>query len=180
MMTDFIEALSKAYETLLRALAILACALLFLMMCLVCADILLRNAHILPGVYGLPWTDEVSESSLYLIALLAAPWLLRREQHIRVDILLQVLPQRLARYGEWLVDVLALICCLTVTYYGARTTIASYQAGYMTMKTLTTPEWWHLSVIPAAFFLLSCEMLFRMRRLYLSRGRTRTSSMIVR
>ena len=33
---------------------------------------------------------------LYLITMCVAPWLLRQGQHIRVDILLQALPPRLA------------------------------------------------------------------------------------
>ncbi len=175
-MQDAIERLSGAYGMLLRALASIACAFLFLAMGLICADILLRNVHLLPGVYGLPWSDEASESSLYLVTLLAAPWLLRQGQHIRVDIVLQALPPKLAWYAEWLVDVLALSCCVTIARYGLTTTIASYQAGSMTMKTVTTPEWWHLSAIPIAFALLSLEMLFRMRRLYLGRREMRAAS----
>ena len=37
----------------------------------------------------------------------------------------------------------------------------------MSIKTLVTPEWWLLSVLPVAFLALSLEMLFRMRRLAL-------------
>ena len=48
------------------------------------------------GFGGLPWSNEVSEYILYLVTLLSAPWLLRRGQHIRVDILLRALPARLA------------------------------------------------------------------------------------
>jgi hypothetical protein len=37
----------------------------------------------------------------------------------------------------------------------------------MSIRTLVTPEWWLLSVLPLAFLALAIEMLFRMRRLYL-------------
>ena len=50
----------------------------------------LRNA----GLGGIPWSSEVSEDILYLMTLLAAPWLLRQGQHIRVDILLRAVPPR--------------------------------------------------------------------------------------
>jgi TRAP-type transport system small permease protein len=38
----------------------------------------------------------------------------------------------------------------------------------MSIKTLITPEWWLLSVLPVAFLALTLEMLFRMRRLWLA------------
>ena len=48
----------------------------------------------MPGLpRGLAWSNEISELMLYLITLLAAPWLLREGQHIRVDIVLRALPR---------------------------------------------------------------------------------------
>jgi TRAP-type C4-dicarboxylate transport system permease small subunit len=57
-------------------------------------------------------------------------------------------------------------CCAVIAYYGARAALASWQAGSMSIKTLITPEWWLLSVLPIAFACLTLEMLFRMRRLW--------------
>ncbi|HVQ61541.1 MAG TPA: TRAP transporter small permease, partial [Burkholderiales bacterium] len=132
-----------------------------------CTDVLLRNVRIIPGVAGLEWSNEISEAMLYLITMLTAPWLLRRGQHIRVDIVLRAVPNRLGWIFEWAVDFLGLTCCLLITWYGARAALASFQAGSVSIKTLITPEWWLLSVLPVAFLALSLEMLFRMRRLAL-------------
>jgi TRAP-type C4-dicarboxylate transport system permease small subunit len=66
---------------------------------------------------------------------------------------------------EWAVDILGLGCSLFMAYYGARAALASFNAGSVSIKTLVTPEWWLLSVLPVAFLALSIEMLFRMRRL---------------
>jgi hypothetical protein len=54
-----------------------------------------------------------------------------------------------------------------IAWYGARAALASWQAGSMSIKTLITPEWWLLCVLPLAFLALTLEMFFRMRRLYL-------------
>jgi len=88
-------------------------------------------------------------------------------QHIRVDIVLRAVPKPLGWAFEWLVDALAMGCCALIAYYGARAALASWQAGSMSIKTLITPEWWLLCVLPVAFLALTIEMLFRMRRLYL-------------
>lgn len=163
-----IERVSAAWGRLLNGLAYAACAVVLLMTLMICADVLLRNVRIIPGVQGLAWSNEVSEWMLYLVTMLAAPWLLRRGQHIRVDILLRAIPKQLGWYCEWVADTIGLACCLTIAYYGFRAVHASLQGGSLSIKTLVMPEWWILAPLPVAFMLLSVEMLFRMRRLHLA------------
>lgn len=159
------QRLSAAYGRLLAGLALLASLLLAAMMLIICADVLLRNVALIPGMRGVEWSNEVSEALLYLITLLAAPWLLRQGQHIRVDLLLRALPRRVAWQCEIVADVLAFGCCVALVWYGARATWASYAAGSTTIKTLITPEWWSLAPLPLAFALLAVEVVFRMQRL---------------
>ncbi|WP_152800333.1 TRAP transporter small permease subunit [Pigmentiphaga sp.] len=160
-----IARVSAAYGRLLAALAAVGCALLLAMMLVIVADVLLRNLAIAGLPRGLAWSNEVSEAMLYLITLCLAPWLLRQGQHIRVDIVLQAIPRRLAWGLEWLSDVLGLGCCLVIACYGAQSAWTSYQSGAMNIKTLVTPEWWMLAPLPVVFLLLAVEMLFRMHRL---------------
>lgn len=162
------QKLETAYGRLLEGLALAACALIFAMMLMICVDVFLRNVRIVPGMVGLEWANEISEGMLYLIALLTAPWLMRKGQHVRVDVLLRVVPARLGWTLEWVVDALAMACCAVITYYGVRAALGSWQAGSLSIKTLVTPEWWLLSVLPLAFLALTLEMSFRMRRLWLA------------
>jgi TRAP-type C4-dicarboxylate transport system permease small subunit len=99
------------------------------------------------------------------MTLLAAPWLLRQGQHIRVDIILRILPTRVAWMLEWVGDIVGLLCCLYFVWYGALVTVASYSAGSIVIKTLITPEWWTLAPLPVGFVLLGIEFIFRMHRL---------------
>jgi len=160
-----IARLEALYGRLLDAAALCGCALLFLMMLAICLDVLLRNVPIIPSMRGLPASNDLTEYALYLMTLLTAPWLLRRGQHIRVDILLRAIPRELAWGCEWLVDVAALLCCVVVFWYSAEATLSSYRAGALTIKTLVTPEWWSLVPLPVTFALLAVEVLFRMVRL---------------
>jgi TRAP-type C4-dicarboxylate transport system permease small subunit len=162
-----LDRLEAAFGRLLDVLALAGAALILAMTLMICADVLLRNVRLIPGVAGLEWSAEISESMLYLVTLLTAPWLLRRGQHIRVDIVLRAVPKPVGWGFEWIADTLGLLCCLCITYYGARAALASYKAGALSIKTLVTPEWWLLSLLPAAFLALSIEMAFRMRRLSL-------------
>jgi TRAP-type C4-dicarboxylate transport system permease small subunit len=162
------ERLSEAFGRVLAGLALLASLLLFAMTLMICADVLLRNVPLVPGLRGLAWSNEVSEGMLYLITLLTAPWLLRRGQHIRVDILLRAIPGPAAWICEWVSDIAAFCCCAIIAVYAWRSAAASYASGSLSIKTLVTPEWWLLGALPLAFGLLAIELLFRMRRLYRS------------
>jgi TRAP-type C4-dicarboxylate transport system permease small subunit len=162
-----LERLDRAWGKVLEAFALVACALIGLMMLMICADVLLRNVKLIPGIDGLAWSNELSENGLYLVTMLAAPWLLREGRHIRVDILLRALPKTAGWLCEWLSDAIAFTCCATIVWFGARATWESYAQGSITIKTLVMPEWWMLAPLPVAFTLLAIEVLFRMRRLAL-------------
>jgi len=162
------QRIERGYGRLLEVFAAAACALILGMTLMICADVFLRNVRVVPGVAGLAWSAEISEAMLFLVTLLTAPWLLRRGQHIRVDIVLRAVPPRVGWVFEWAVDLLGLGCCAIIFWYSARAALASFTAGSLSIKTLVTPEWWLLSVLPVAFACLTIEMLFRMRRLWLA------------
>jgi TRAP-type transport system small permease protein len=168
--------LSAAYGRLLAGLALAGCAVLLLMMLVICADVFLRNVRLVPGMLGVPWANEVTEYSLYFITMLTAPWLLRQGLHIRVDVLLRVIPRRLAWYFEWAVDSIALLCSLTIAYYGFKAVLSSHAIGGTVVKVLSVPEWWLLAPLPAAFTLLAIEVLFRMQRLHAAERGPRTDA----
>jgi TRAP-type C4-dicarboxylate transport system permease small subunit len=81
---------------------------------------------------------------------------------------LRAVPPRMGWLFEWAVDLLGLGCCALFAWYSARAALASFNAGSLSIKTLVTPEWWLLTVLPVAFTCLTIEMLFRMRRLALA------------
>jgi TRAP-type transport system small permease protein len=155
------RALSRWYGRLLDGMLSAAGALLLIMTLLIGADVFLRNI----GAGGIPPSNELSEESLYLITLLAAPGLLRQGQHIRIDIVLQALPRRLGWIMEWIGDVVGLVCCVLFVWYGTSVAAASFFDGSISIKTLVLPEWWLLAPMPVAFALLAIEFVFRMHRL---------------
>jgi TRAP-type C4-dicarboxylate transport system permease small subunit len=128
---------------------------------MVTADILLRNLT----RTGFPWANEVSEYALYVITLLTAPWLLRRGQHVRIDLVLTLVPPRLAWLMEAIADVVGLAVCVVVLRYGLKMTLDSAALGSITIKNLVFPEWWLLWPLPLCFALLAIEFAFRFGRL---------------
>jgi TRAP-type C4-dicarboxylate transport system permease small subunit len=159
--SSVMERLSGWYGRVLDGLMLVACLLLLGMAVMIGADVVSRNI----GAGGVAVSNELSEDILYLMTLLAAPWLLRQGQHIRVDIILRLLPTRVAWMLEWLGDIVGPLCCLYFVWYGTLVAVASYSAGSIIIKTLITAEWWTLAPLPVGFVLLGIEFIFRMHRL---------------
>ena len=153
--------LSNAFGRLFDALAVVAALILLAMVVLVTADILLRNMT----RTGFPWANEVSEYALYGMTLLTAPWLLRRGQHVRIDLLLTVAPARLAWLMEAAGDVIGFLVCVVMVRYGFHMAADSFRIGSLTIKNLVFAEWWLLAPLPLFFALIAAEFAFRLHRL---------------
>jgi TRAP-type transport system small permease protein len=153
--------LSRIFGRLFDALAFAAALILLAMVAIVTADIVLRNI----GAGGFVWANEVTEYALYLSTLLTAPWLLRRGQHVRLDIALALVPPRIAWLMEAVGDLLGFVVSVVLLRYGAAMTLDSWRLGAITIKNLVFPEWWLLAPLPITFALLAIEFVFRFDRL---------------
>ena len=159
--------LSNLFGKLLNALAVAAALTLLAMVVMVTADILLRNLT----RTGFAWSNEVSEYALYAITLLTAPWLLRRGQHVRIDLVLTVVPARLAWLMEVVADAIGFAVCAVMVRYGAIMVSESLRLNSITIKNLVFPEWWLLAPLPVIFALLAIEFAFRFARMLHERTR---------
>lgn len=148
-------------------MAIVAALMLLAMVAIVTGDIALRNL----GTKGFYWANEISEYSLYLMTLFTAPWLLRRGQHVRLDLILMAVPSRIAWLMEALGDVIGFVVCVIMVRYGLAMTLEAWRLGSITIKNLVFPEWWLLAPLPAVFVLLAIEFIFRFGRLLQVRAR---------
>ena len=165
---DGVTNLSSRFARLSDVLAVIAALMLLAMVVIVTADIVLRSAL----RSGFPWANEVTEYALYLTTLLTAPWLLRRGQHVRIDMALVLVPPRVAWLCEAAADILGLAASLVLVWYGTIMTAQSARLGSITIKNLVFPEWWLLAPLPVCFALLALEFIFRFHRL-LGAPRTR-------
>lgn len=155
------QKLSAVFGRLFTVLVQIAALILLAMVVVVTTDILLRNLT----RTGFAWSNEVSEYALYFITLLTAPWLLRRGQHVRLDLALTLVPARVAWLLEALGDLLGLAVCVLLVRFGAIMVHDSWRSGSITIKNLVFPEWWLLAPLPIVFAFLAIEFVFRFERL---------------
>jgi TRAP-type C4-dicarboxylate transport system permease small subunit len=138
------------YGNLLKALAVIAALLLGATAFAVTLDVVARNV----GLGTLSWILEVSEYVLPLATFLVAPWLLYRNEHIRLDVLLGVWPGL-----RHVVQLVGLAVSAVLVVYGVRTILNSAAQGSMVFKSVVFPEWWLFVPVPLCFGLLAVEFL---------------------
>ena len=149
----------KVYVLLLKGSAAAAAILLGAMALLVTLDVVMRNV----GLGTIAWVNEVSEYSLPVATLLIAPWLLHRNEHVRLDVLMVLVPKRISFLLEKTCDVIGIAICAVFVWYGIRLILDSASINSMVVKTLAIPEWWQYALVPVCFSLLAVEFARRLR-----------------
>ena len=149
--------LGRAYRGVRRAGAVASALLLGVLVALVAGDVLARNM----GLGTLPWILEVSEYGLALATFLVAPWLLYRNEHVRLDVLLTTVQAPVARALDRVSDVVGLAVSGVLVVYGIRAIVSSAQQGSLIIKSVVFPEWWLYAPVPVCFAFLAVEFVRR-------------------
>ena len=148
------------YHRLMQACGVAAAAILGAAVVLVCYDVLARNL----GAGSLPWIVEVTEYALPLATFLAAPWLMYRNEHIRLDVLSAMLSPAKMAIVDRIAAAFGLAVSLVIAWYGVAVILDSRGAGALVIKSLVFPEWWLFVPVPICFGLLAVECLRRLLR----------------
>ena len=76
------------------------------------------------STWASPWAFDLSEYSLVWMTFLAAPWILLRDNHVRVEILIDALGPRWQRIIGIVVSIVGMVACLVLAW---RTGIAAVE-----------------------------------------------------
>ncbi len=148
----------KAWARLMQACGGAAAAILGIVVVLVCWDVLARNL----GARSLPWIVEATEYALPLATFLAAPWLMFRYEHVRLDLLSATLsPRNMARV-ERVAAAVCLAVSLVIVWYSIAVMLDTRGIGALVIKSLVFPEWWLFVPVPICFLLLAAECARRL------------------
>lgn len=150
------------FERITLWMAIAAAGLILAMSCWITYDVLTR--YFLD--FASPWAFDLSEYSLIWIIFLGAPWVLLQDRHVRIELLVDVLPRSAQRMLGIIVSVIAICACLVLTW---KTGVAAFQ--YFDRDIMMPRVWrvsriWPYCIIPIGSGFLALSFLVRLR-LYL-------------
>lgn len=127
------------------------------MMLAIFADVTLRYLINRP----ITWVFEATEYSLLYITFLGTAWLLKREGHVKLDLLLNWLKPRTQTFLNVVTSILLAIVCLLLVWYGAHSTWDHFQRGILSVRYYEPPKFIFLAVIPVGSFLLFIQSIKR-------------------
>ncbi len=159
----------RAYERLLDATGTLVGLVIGCIVALMCLDVFARNgptvlqwagvANVHPG--ALPWVTELTEYLLYGCTFVAAPWVLHKGAHVRVDAFLTNLSPETTRSLGRLCDLIGLAVSLVLAVYGVLAVVEAWNGAFYARKTWNFPEWLLLAPIPLSGLMLAAEFVLR-------------------
>lgn len=136
-------------------MAIVAGLLLLFMMFAICYEVVLRYLLFRPPV----WVTEVTEYILLYCTFLGAPWLLRENGHVRVDVVTGRLRPSARRFMLGVTSTMGLVICLVLFYFSSAITWDYYVRELPVIKTLSVPKFLLVGVISVGCFFLATEFL---------------------
>lgn len=150
---DLVKGIIKICDCAIDVAAILAGILVVGLMISVCFDVVLRYIFNNP----IPGLNELAEYALLWITFLGAPWLLKMDGHIRIDIFLLSLSRKGREFVKGLVSGVSAIIMLPIIWYGVSYSVDCFMKGAYIYSVLELPKGAIMLVIPVGSFLLLVE-----------------------
>lgn len=143
------------FDWTINLLAFLAGLFLALLMLIICYEVVMRYIfHAPPG-----WVVEVCEYMLLYITFLGTAWLLKKDGHVRVDIVLALLNPGIRRLLNILTSLIGAVGCLFLFVYSLLSTWHHLEKATLVIQTMNTPKWILTAIIPIGSFLLVIQFL---------------------
>lgn len=147
---EFARLGEAVYDRVIGALFYLACILLTLPVLVISFEITYR---FFTGRSQM-WVVEFSEYVLLLIPFLATAWVLKKGQHIRMDIVVNRFNIRTQAILNIVASVIAALICLVLVWYGWDVTWESFLKGTRFFNVIGLPRAPFTVFIPIGGFLL--------------------------
>ncbi len=153
----FLTLANTVFDRILSITIVLASVLLVFVLITVSADVFFRYFLRRP----LAWVNEVTTYIMLYIVFLGAAWLLKRNGHVFVDVVISRLKPGDAALLNIITSALGAIICLVITWFGVDVTWYNYREGIPSIQFLRTPLFLIAGIIPVGSFLLFIQFVRR-------------------
>ena len=152
-----LSAVAKWFDKLNQFLAYVACTMLVLIILAICVEIVTRSFSSITN----PWLVELSEITLLYSTFLAAAWVLGKDKHVSLDLILETFNPRAKKYMHLLLSIVAAVACFIVCWFGVLTVIDQYQNDIRETTIMGPLTFWITAVVPFGLFLLGFQFIRR-------------------
>ncbi len=132
--------------------------LIALMMLTVVYDVIARLAFRAPTL----WVIDINEYLLVYVTFIPAAWILLRDGHVKVEIVVSRLQPRTQRVMGVVTDLMGLFYCAILTWQGWLVAWAALEKGYRFSTALSFPQFPVFVIIPLGAAWLGLAFLIRL------------------
>lgn len=105
------------------------------------------------------WAEELSRLFMIWAVFIASGTLLRWDEHIRVTVVINMLPEAVRRLLRVVCLTFVAIIAGFVAWHGIPIALQSFEVGRTTGSMLGIPQWWWQASVPVGFGLISLQAL---------------------
>lgn len=149
--------LTRGFDKTVDAFAVLAMALLSFCVVIITLEVVMRFFFNRP----LMWSIEVTEYCLIWITFLGTAWVLRKEGHVIVDVIVMRIPKTSRHMLDTVLSFLGIFMCILLAWYGVRVVLDFIQLGRPMSTVLMPPAWILYLIIPIGSLLLTVQFIRR-------------------
>ena len=143
----------RAYTALLYAIAFVAGAMLVWLMVSVILSVTMRNLRIQPFA----WLFTSAEYGLLYLTMLGAPWLVRENGHVHIELVTAKLPERPRQIVSRTVALLCTLVCLVLAWKGLELFLTNIERADYDVRAYYFPRWILTISFPLSFGLMAIE-----------------------
>ncbi|MBU2609080.1 MAG: TRAP transporter small permease [Chloroflexi bacterium] len=151
------KSLGASFDRLLTFFSVVGMLLIAGMMLAVVAKVAMRYFFNSPIV----WVIDITEYAMLFITFLGTAWLLKREGHVIMDLLLDRLNHKNRHLAIAITSVVAATTCFIITWYGVVVGFDWYNINYFYQGALDIPAFYLEAVIPVGMLLVAIQFLRR-------------------
>jgi C4-dicarboxylate transporter, DctQ subunit len=150
--------MARTFDRIIELLFWAAGGLLLFVTIGTCVDVILRYSFNRP----IHWMLEVTEYAMLYIPFLGAAFVLKEDGHIRVDLVITFLSERLRGWLNVVTSLVGGAVMFVYTWFGAQVTLDYFKRGVPALESLKTPMFLILMIIPIGGFFFSIQFFRQM------------------
>ncbi|MBI4284641.1 MAG: TRAP transporter small permease [Chloroflexi bacterium] len=140
----------RGFDRLLRYLSVILGGLIAYLVLGVTYEVIMRYVFNHPS----QWSVDATEYSLLFILFLGSAWVLAGEAHVKVDILLVILPRRVQHVMNAVTSAIAAVGCALFFWQSVTQTWTAFVGKEFIWKSLILPKWPSWAVMSFGMLLL--------------------------
>lgn len=149
--------IGRIFERVLDGFSFLSGSVLIFMSISINIEVIMRYCFNRPT----SWAVDFNGYALIYMTFLSAAWVLKKDGHVKIEILLDYLPKKVQRILNVITSAIGASLSAIFTWYSLQIMLEALRQKEMFVESVIVPRWPILMVMPIGAFLLVLQFIRR-------------------